>query len=298
MNKLVSVILTTHNRKPKMVKRAIESVLNQTHKNLELIIVDDSLSDFIYRNDVARMILSMNDKRIKYIQNKENKGSCISRNIGIRISKGNYIMYLDDDDELLPNKIKYSLDKFGSDENIGLVYSQNYVIDQDSNKRYVRNKMISGYVFDELIKENFVSAFPLFRRECIEECGMFDPNMESMQDYELWLRIAQKYKLQYVAKPLVNVYLHNGKRISTNNKKKVQGAKEIYKRYEAYLDTHRSAKNARLLSLVINYARNNEFKKARRTMVQAIKTAPYRLYDNIKYTYLLYKLMMKSRIRE
>lgn len=290
---LVSVVMTTYQREPTMVKRAIKSVLIQTHQNLELIIVDDSPSSYEQRLKVKKMIKNIQDSRIKFIQHYKNKGACEARNTGIKKSQGEYIMYFDDDDELMPNKIKYSLKKFHSPK-IGLVYSQNYVVDDNNNLIHVKNKMHSGFVFKELIKENFVSAFPVLRRECFIKCGLFDPKMKSMQDYELWLRIAQKYKFEYVKMPLSKVYLHKGERISTNATKKIQGAKEIYRRYYPYLRNNRNARNTRLMSLAMGYARNKDIGKTRGIWIKAIRSAPYKLYFNLKYTYLIYKEIRKK----
>lgn|SRR5699024_2060459 len=291
-NKLVSIILTTYKRKPEMVKRAIDSALNQTYRNLELIIVDDSPDSYELRKDVASMIYSISDNRLIYIKHKMNRGACVARNTGIEKSNGEYIMYFDDDDELLPDKVFTSIEQFHSQE-IGLVYSQNYVIDQYNNKILKINPAHSGYVFDELIKGNFVLAFPLIRRECFDKCGLFDEKMLSMQDYEMWLRIAEKYKFEHVAKPLSNVYHHKEERISTNIKKKIQGAQEINSRYYEYLNENPIAKNVRLMKLAKFYALGNEFKKSTQTWINATTSRPFNVYSNLRYSLTILKSLFK-----
>lgn len=292
---LVSVVLTTHKREPSMVKRSIMSVLNQTYRNIELIVVDDSPDNFEDRIKVEKMIKSIKDNRVKYIKNEENIGACASRNIGISFSRGTYFMYFDDDDVLLPRKIELSLGKF-KDGDVGLVYSENYVIDAEGRKRHVKNKKISGNVFDELIKENFVLAFPLLRKESLEVCGKFDPGMQSMQDYDLWLRIAKKYKFEYVSEPLSIVYHHIGERISTDSSKKVQGAERIYEKHYEYLQSNRTANSVRLLKLARLYMSNNQINKAKKTWVKAWMIAPYNLYENIRHSIVLLKNLVKTKL--
>ena len=100
---LVSCVLTTYNRS-KILKRAITSVLNQTYTNIELIIIDDNSKD--NTSDVVKII---NNKRIKYIRNTSNKGLSYNRNLGASLSKGEFVAFIDDDDEWFPLKIEKQL---------------------------------------------------------------------------------------------------------------------------------------------------------------------------------------------
>ena len=90
---LVSVIITTCKREPKMLKRAIDSVINQTYKKIEIIVVDDSPSDYELREQVEELVLSYGT--IKYIKNSKNIGAALSRNVGIEASEGEFIAFLD-----------------------------------------------------------------------------------------------------------------------------------------------------------------------------------------------------------
>src|SRR3989338_8677774 len=99
----VSVIIPTHNR-PELLKRAVKSVLNQTYKDLEVIVVDDGLEK---RADET--VNSFNDSRLKYIQHPEEKGGSAARNTGIKNSSGEFIAFLDDDDEWLPEKLEIQI---------------------------------------------------------------------------------------------------------------------------------------------------------------------------------------------
>ena len=109
----VSVIITTYNR-AHLVGKAIKSVLNQTFQDFELIVVDDGSTD-----NTEEVINSFNDTRIRYIRHKINKGGNAARNTGLRNSKGEYIAFLDSDDEWLPEKLERQLEVFkkSQDEN-------------------------------------------------------------------------------------------------------------------------------------------------------------------------------------
>jgi glycosyltransferase involved in cell wall biosynthesis len=104
--KLVSVIIPTYNRASTLA-RAIESVLKQTYGNLELIVVDDSSND-----ETSGVVSGIADERIKYIKFSKNKGVAAARNAGIKESCGDYIAFLDSDDQWLPDKLKLSLEVF------------------------------------------------------------------------------------------------------------------------------------------------------------------------------------------
>lgn len=101
---MISVIIPTYNR-ANVIRRSIDSVLNQTYKDLELIIIDDNSSD-----NTEQIINDINDKRLRYIKLNENKGACFARNYGITISKGEYIAFQDSDDEWCLDKLKLQYD--------------------------------------------------------------------------------------------------------------------------------------------------------------------------------------------
>ncbi len=119
MSPLVSVILPTHNRSM-FLNRAIESVLKQTYKNWELIIVDDASTD---GTEELFKDISLQDERIQYHKLEKNGGACIARNMGIRLSKGEYITFLDSDDEYFPKKIELQVQCFKNSKipNVGVI---------------------------------------------------------------------------------------------------------------------------------------------------------------------------------
>ena len=280
---MVTVIITTCLRPPELVVRSITSVVNQTYKDLEIIVVDDSPQSYEYRMDVYNSIVGIKDTRIKYLFNSENIGACASRNRAIKCSLGDYIIYVDDDDELVKDCIEKRLEKM-NESNAGLIYSDSYIVDEETKKMHMSNQpKYRGMVFDELIKSNFIEAFPLIKRECFLECGLFDVEMQAAQDYEMWLRIALKFSVDYVNEPLAIIHLHKGERISKNPQKKIQGLERISNIYKEYLDRNPSAKYIRTMKMIPYYTAIGNKKKARELYLQAVKIYPFRILTNAKY---------------
>ena len=283
-NFFVSVIITTCKRKPNMIKRAIDSVLNQSYKGIEVIIVDDSPADYEYRNDVESMIIAL-DGNIKYFKHNKNMGACIARNTGINVARGDFIAFLDDDDEWLPSKLQKQMDLMNN-TNCGLIYCrQNIVNNNTFEVKIDKRKCYKGYVFDKLIKKNFIgsTSFVLAKKECFYKVGLFNTELESAQDYEMWLRIAKKYKVDYVNEPLVNYYVHNDGRISDNATKKIQGLEKLIQLYSGYLNKHKRVKGLRLIKIVPYYLNNGDKEKAYKTYIEAIKLNPFSLINNLRY---------------
>ncbi len=281
---LVTAIITTHKRSVEIVERALQSVLQQTYSNIEVLVVDDSPNDFIHRDDVKNMVEGYN---VKYIQHDKCMGACAARNTGLRVANGEFVAFLDDDDEWKPTKIEKQLDGFTKDC-IALVYCGSEK-KNDSTGEITCQKLIckSGKVFDDLIKENFIgsTSFPLMRKHALLEIGGFDVMMQSMQDGDVWLRIAQLYEVAFIDEPLVTYHVHDGERISTNFERRINGLERIIEKNKEYLLHHRDARSIRLIKLAPMYAGNKQKGKALSIWVRAVFLAPFKIRRNLKYLY-------------
>ena len=282
-NKLVSAIVTTHNREPGMVLRAVNSVLNQTYQNIELIVVDDSTPSFTQRAEVERSVRSISDD-ILYLKHEVCQGACTARNTGLSHAKGYYVGFLDDDDEWMPTKIEEQLKGF-CDDNIGLVYSQIICIDDQSHtERLGEPRHGSGYIFEKLLKRNLIASTsnPLIKKECIDSVGGFDVLMESSQDYDLWLRLALRYPVQYINAPLLRYHIHPGNRITTDDEKRIEGIERIISKYADYYNADNEAWYERHIMLIPLYLKRFGRKKTFALWTSCVKKCPWRLSDNFK----------------
>lgn len=295
-SKLVTIIVTTYKRPKEMVCRAIKSIVEQTYYNLEIIVVDDSPSTYEFRDDVYRAVMNFSDSRIIYLFNGKNIGACASRNRAILVAKGEFIMYVDDDDEILPTCVEERVKKFLTPQ-IGLVYSDCYILDENTGKKKIQSKRkYRGRVFDKLILDNFILAFPMMRLECFEKCGLFDVNMPASQDYEMWLRIAEKYEVDYVEKPLSIVHIHNGVRITTDYKKRIRGLELINEKYKDFLSVNRHAKHIRTIGLSSYYACDQQWKKSFIHLFKGILMEPQDVKTNfLKSCIVLKKFIIRTR---
>ncbi len=264
----VSVVIPTYNR-AHLISRAIQSVLDQTYQDLEIIIVDDGSTD-----NTEEIVKSFKDERIRFIRYDKNKGASAARNTGIRASKGEYIAFQDSDDEWFPDKLEQQMKVFRiSPPEIGVVYSGFYRIEADK-KIYVPSDFITqkeGNIHNELLKGNFVGTpAVLIKKECFENTKYFDENLPALEDWELWIEISKHYVFKYVNKPLLYTY---STRDSVNlNESNMLKAHEII--IKKHLDDFK--KNKKILS--DNYfflgtwlCSNGDFKKGRIYLTNSIK---------------------------
>lgn len=211
----ISIIIPTYNR-ANLIGKSINSVLNQTFKDFEIIIVDDGSTD-----NTENIVKNFDDRRIRYIKNKRNKGACAARNAGIKIAKGKYIAFQDSDDEWLPEKLEKQIKFFRTAKSkIGIVYTAYWQI-KNGNKIYMppkRVKQRNGNIYKELLKSSFIgNQTILLKKECFKKSGVFDENLPRLQDWDLVLRLAKYYDFKFIDDPLV-LYHYNSDSISTNYK--------------------------------------------------------------------------------
>lgn len=196
--KKVSIIIPAYN-KADMTAKVVESVLNQTYRNIEVIVVDDGSTD-----NTRQRLIPYTDK-IKYVY-KENGGACSARNVGIRFSTGEYIGFLDCDDLYLPEKIGLSVDFLERHPDFGLVYNAAYFIDEKENILRIFSHYKSrhtGWIANGLLLRNFIcNSTVIIRRSCFEKVGIFDETIFIPADWDMWLRLAEQYKVGYINLPL------------------------------------------------------------------------------------------------
>ncbi len=226
-NPLVSIILPSYNR-AKILKRAIQSVIDQTFSDFELIIVDDCSKD-----NTEEVVKNFHDHRIKLIRHERNKGAVAARNTGIKASKGKYVAFQDSDDEWLPQKLEKQIKVFEQGpSNLGVVYTSFWLI--DGNQKRISPpafiKHTEGDIHRTLLEYNFIGTpMAVVRRESFEKEGLFE-NLPRLQEWDLWLRISKRYRFAHINEPLAIAYLQQDS-ISRNVQALIHARKFILKRY-------------------------------------------------------------------
>ena len=212
---IVSVIIPTFNRANLLIS-AIKSVLNQTIEDFELIIVDDASTD-----DTQQKVAAIDDPRIRYILQEKNLGECGTRNTGLGAVQGQYIAFLDSDDEWLPNKLEKQLNMFKSaPDEVGVVYSWLKVINDQGAIVRMRKPAINGDVQDFLLYKNLVGtpSTVMIKKECIEPDLQFDTNLRCCGDWDMWLQISKNFRFEVIPEPLALYRDHDDEnRGSTNH---------------------------------------------------------------------------------
>jgi glycosyltransferase involved in cell wall biosynthesis len=204
----VSIIVPTYNR-AHMVTETIDSILAQTFKDFELIVVDNESAD-----NTEEVIKSYPDQRIRYFKHQNNGVVAVNRNYGIGKAQGQYIAFCDDDDLWLPEKLERQVELLDSNDELGLVYADSYVIDSNGDLRentyFYGRKPVRGNDFSELFQDNSIPLLTaIVRREVLDKVGVFNPRYIVSQDYDLWLRIAKYHPVDFIEQPLAKYRVHS-----------------------------------------------------------------------------------------
>ncbi|MDD4910430.1 MAG: glycosyltransferase [Candidatus Omnitrophica bacterium] len=220
-NPKVSVLIPAYNAE-KFIQRTIDSVLNQTFRDLELIVVDDGSSD--KTADIVRQAGS-SDSRISYFY-QANKGLSHTRNRLAALAKGEFIAFLDHDDEWLPEKIGKQLGLFEKGGQTGLVFSDAYI------KKYGRTiatcfkerRPFRGDVFYQyLFSDNFAPLFTVMMpRSILYEFLPFSPDYEVNEEFDIFLKVARKYRFDYIDEPLAVYHIHGGNTIMSKSQRFIE----------------------------------------------------------------------------
>lgn len=203
---LITVITATHNRS-KLLKKAIESVLNQTVKDFEYVIVDDASTD--NTKEVVKKY-KRKDKRIRYILNKQNpaKTHCRPLNVGIKEARGKYICYLDDDNEYYPYHLEVLIKAF-DDPKLDVAYCDMMVEDEQGNQAH---GIFKDFDHQFLMIRNFIDTSEVMhKRDVVFAVGGWDEKVTRFTDWNLWIRMC-KWGAKFKRVPIVALkyFAHGG----------------------------------------------------------------------------------------
>ncbi|MDZ7658655.1 glycosyltransferase [Fodinibius sp.] len=222
---LVSAIITTHNRAD-LLPRALDSVIVQSYDNVEIIVVDDGSTD----NTPEIMEKYREQVPVKYIRLDKSLGAPRARNRGIEASSGEFVAGLDDDDKWHKNRIQGLMAVY--DDCFAAVTSDTVMVHSEGQARWRKKKIID---LDTLLYTNQVGNQVLVRRDRVLDVGGFDPDLKAAQDYDLWIRLCEKYgPIRNVQKPLQTIYMdHEEGRITSSS---FQGYLQFYNKHKEKFD--------------------------------------------------------------
>jgi glycosyltransferase involved in cell wall biosynthesis len=210
-----SVIIPTYNRANSFLGRAIESVLNQDHKDFELLIIDDCSTD-----RTQTLVESYSDKRITYFKRAINGGNAAARNDGVRLSNSDYITFLDSDDEFYP----FYLSRFNEVVNAhtdGKFFFGGYEI---YNEGYIKYSVL--WRAENTVRGNFLRELKIgigcgvvIHKECFEEVGIFDEELRVAVDTDFLIRLEKIYNFTIINEFLIRINEHNGPRVRKDTRK-------------------------------------------------------------------------------
>ncbi|MDD5680055.1 MAG: glycosyltransferase [Candidatus Omnitrophica bacterium] len=268
----ISVIIPTYNR-ANYICNAIDSVLAQTYKDFEIIVVDDGSTDN------TKEILRQYDDKIRYFY-QDNRGVSVSRNKGMREANGEYVAFLDSDDIWMPNKLERQISYMDSNPDIGLTYSFARYYSKDENYEKIRPKSIAITIKDMIETDAVLpTSTVMLRKKCLDCVGFFDESMFGMEDFDFWFRVAERFPINFISDIMVHVRSFDVN-LSNQNEKMWSGYIAVYNKliqkyknvYDLRYMIRRLANRHYLLGAYLY--KNGDFENSRENIKKAVQLYP------------------------
>jgi glycosyltransferase involved in cell wall biosynthesis len=211
--------MTVYNSNEKFLRDAINSVFNQTYKNFEFIIVNDGSN-----NGIMDFVLNEFKNSSLKIVNQKNSGLCNARNRGIKEAKGKYIAFIDDDDVWIDSKLQECLNYFlevkKKDSNLGMIFSQSKIIDENDKEYGIFGYKVSGDIYEQILGKNIIGppSSVFIEKYVFDKVGIFDNKYVYAEDIELWYRLTKEFHVYSIDKPLIK-YRYRINSLSKNYRK-------------------------------------------------------------------------------
>lgn len=237
-NPLVSVVIPTYNR-AHLVCDALNSVVGQIYRPLEILLVDDGSTDQT-KQRVNLWWKDLNNKDLLTFQllQQENLGGNVARNAGIKAATGKYIAFLDSDDTWHPLKIEKQVSVFENNK-VGAVYCGLQQMELETNKviEPSTRSYPSGNILAQMLIRDVTAPTSTYilKREVFEKVGLFDEKLQARQDWDMWIRVAMEYYIGAVPEVLVDFRQHTGERTASDPNKEIRSFKAIRSKYQSIL---------------------------------------------------------------
>jgi glycosyltransferase involved in cell wall biosynthesis len=197
MKETISVVVPTYNAAHSL-PRAIESIRAQAWPELEIIVVDDGSRDH------TQAVLTSLASDDLHVITEENRGPGAARNRGIEIAHGKWVAFLDADDIWLQGKLQAQMDCLQKDQSLGFCYADSVKRTTDGTEKVHKSRRHSGSIFPDLLfGPQFGTPTIIVRRDCFEQTGLFDPELRTGEDWDLWLRLSASYRGCHLSRAVV-----------------------------------------------------------------------------------------------
>lgn len=291
-NPLVTVVIPSYNR-AQYIGETIESVFAQTYYNIEIIVIDDGSTDNT-EEAVAKYV-----PRVRYVK-QENAERGASRNHGLRLANGEFIVFLDSDDLLLPDKIEEDLILFKENPSIGLVYTDILIIDAEGNPiKQIKRPGYAGKITEKLLEDNFISiGAHLIRTQLVRDIGGFreERQLSGSEDWEMWVRLSTITEFAYLSRATAKIRTHlaNTMNNAEGMSRSMNYALDLVSKSK-YLNTKQKlllGKTKAYMSLInaINYCSSNEKEKTLFFLKEAFVNNPKITFD-YRFSYTILRLV-------
>ena len=271
---LVSIVLPTY-RRPTYLERAIASVLVQSYPDWDLIIVDDNddRSDDRRRTEASARV-HMRDERVRLIGHDRNRGGSAARNTGARHAAGEYIAFLDDDDEWLPTKLERQLETFRAGTNdAAAVFTAFVHVSHEGEGERLQIPRILEPLVPILLCYNAIgpTSIMMVRRDALSSVGGFDETLPAKQDVDLYVRLAEAYRFDVVLEPLVRFHRHGDASIGKDSRAAVEAQRAFARKHAARIDASDSVRKHRLIEGARVLLAAGQMRAARRDLIDAMR---------------------------
>jgi glycosyltransferase involved in cell wall biosynthesis len=203
-NPLISVIINTYNGE-KYVQEAIQSVINQSYKNWEIIFWDNCSTD-----NTEVIVKKFKEKKIRYFKSIKLTSLYEARNLAVKKAKGKFICFLDSDDLWLKDKLNYQINFFNKNKDYQIQYSNYFTKLEKNNKKYLRHKKYfeSGKITQNLLNNYSIGILTVFLKKSIFSKILFDKKYNVIGDFDFFIKLSKQFKIAYIPKPLAVYRVH------------------------------------------------------------------------------------------
>lgn len=267
-----SIVIPTYNRE-ELIFLSIQSVMNQTFSDWELIIADDCSTD-----NTEQKIKELGNEKIKFVSNEVNKGNAGARNLGIKNSNGQYVCFLDSDDQFHDNFLVKMHELILKSDFPGFLWCNVNWIDIDGNildhsipDTWEPLKQEDPYLFFmNGLKFGTGYGFTV-RKDCFDKTGYFDENLRTAVDTDFILRIVQDFNFNHTKEILADTYDHVGVRVRNDTSEKLKSYKILYSKHEEVIRSNKKLNAKWSYKLMWLCYHNKQKSNARRLLINSLK---------------------------